>query len=151
MLACLNSVAVKALKYFLLALVILVLVDAIALFLNLRPPALSFLLHDLPFRGQSFDQKRWHDALPQSDLESIQCYRGAMVRDLIRNHLKPNLTSREQAVALLGPPTRNITIGEQSCTAYSLGYCSGFGWDPDSLYLCFDEQNKLHSAGTVQH
>jgi hypothetical protein len=52
---------------------------------------------------------------------------------------------------MLGPAEYQVDIEGQSCAAYSLGMCSGLGWDYDSLYICFAEDDKVARAGHVQH
>lgn len=74
-----------------------------------------------------------------------------MVRDLTRNYLIPKTVSRVEVDALLGQTERTVEINGQSCLAYTLGMCSGLGIDYDSLYVCFDSNERIASVGHVQH
>jgi hypothetical protein len=74
-----------------------------------------------------------------------------MVRDLTNNHLLPQTTRREEVIELLGRSTSNVQINGLECPAYSLGMCSGIRIDYDSLYVCFNEDGTVASAGHVQH
>lgn len=74
-----------------------------------------------------------------------------MVRDLTRNYLIPESVSRDDVYALLGRTELTVEIYGQSCVAYTLGMCSGLGIDYDSLYVCFDSNDKISSTGHVQH
>lgn len=111
-----------------------------------------------PFRGETFEQTKWElqgNCHGLSDWECVQkeasCPRGGMVRDLTRNYLIPETLSRDEVYALLGRTERTVEINGQSCIAYTLGMCSGLGVDYDSLYVCFDVNDRISSAGHVQH
>ena len=119
---------------------------------------LLWYMHVSPFRGESFEQTKWElegSCQGLSDWECVQkeasCPRGGMVRDLTRNYLIPETVSRDQVYALLGQTERTVEINGQSCIAYTLGMCSGLGIDYDSLYVCFDNNDRISSRGHVQH
>lgn len=119
---------------------------------------LLWYMHMSPFRGETFEQTKWElDGSCQglSDWECVQkeasCPRGGMVRDLTRNYLIPETVSRDEVQALLGRTERTVEINGQSCIAYTLGMCSGLGIDYDSLYVCFDSNDRISSAGHIQH
>ena len=66
-------------------------------------------MHELPFRGQSFDPEEWSDAGSCAGLsdwkcaeKEASCPRGPMVRDLLRTHLLIGETTHETATALMG-------------------------------------------------
>lgn len=111
-----------------------------------------------PFRGDRFDAQAWAEAgscRGLSDWECVEkestCPRGSMVRDLTNNHLLPQTTRREEVIELLGRSTYNVQINGLECPAYSLGMCSGIRIDYDSLYVCFNKDGTVASAGHVQH
>lgn len=115
-------------------------------------------MHVSPFKGDKFEVLQWEIAgncQGLSDWECVEkeasCPRGGMVRDLTQNHLILETTSREEAIALLGEHERTIDINGESCAAYSLGMCSGIGIDYDSLYVCYNAENKITATGHVQH
>lgn len=115
-------------------------------------------MHASPFRGETFEQGKWElqgSCQGLSDWECVQkeasCPRGGMVRDLARNYLIPETVSRDEVYALLGRTKGTVKINGQSCIAYTLGMCSGLGIDYDSLYVCFDSNDRISSAGHVQH
>lgn len=115
-------------------------------------------MHRSPFRGETFEQTKWElegSCQGLSDWECVQkeasCPRGGMVRDLTRNYLIPESVSRDDVYALLGRTELTVEIYGQSCVAYTLGMCSGLGIDYDSLYVCFDSNDKISSTGHVQH
>ena len=119
---------------------------------------LLWYMHLSPFRGETFEQTKWElegSCQGLSDWECTQkeasCPRGGMVRDLTRNYLIPESVSRDDVYALLGRTERTVEIYGQSCVAYTLGMCSGLGIDYDSLYVCFDSNNKISSTGHVQN
>jgi len=105
---------------------------------------LSFIFHDLPFMGKSFDRAIWFSALNcKSDSDcsekELACLRGSMYRDLKKNYLlvgkpKPTITQ------LIGEPTRTT---QDNCLDYELGYCSGLKIDTDYLRVCFDHSEKI--------
>ena len=107
-------------------------------------PLVGFVLHELPFMGSSFDAKVWSSALVcTSDKDCMDkemaCVRGAMFRDLSRNHLTPGVV-RTQVQLLLGEPT---VQAKDNCVDYELGYCSGFKIDGDYLRVCYDRADKV--------
>ena len=122
------------------------------------PPILRFVMHELPFRGQSFDPEEWADAgscVGLSDWKCVEkeasCPRGPMIRDLLRTHLLIGETERSTATALLGAMEYEVDIQGRSCDAYSLGMCSGLGIDYDALYVCYAEDGTISSTGHIQH
>jgi hypothetical protein len=115
-----------------------------------------FWLHEFPFMGESFTQEKWAEAGRCEGLTDFQCAakenecpRGPMVRSLRRNYLTVG-TSRAAVIDLLGPDDFTGVDGPE-CLSWSLGMCSGLGWDYDSLFVCFDEKDLLVDAGHVQH
>ena len=122
------------------------------------PPILRFVMHELPFRGQSFDPEKWSNAgscAGLSDWKCVEkeasCLRGPMVRDLLRVHLLIGETTYETATAILGVKEYDVVLQEQTCDAFSLGMCSGLGIDYDALYVCSAEDGTISSTGHIQH
>jgi hypothetical protein len=113
-------------------------------------PITRFLLHELPFRTERFSQDRWMQA-GWENYEEVACHRGGMVHSLLSNHLIPGQINMEQVETLLGSQEYDVQIGDRSCPAYPLGWCSGLLLDPDSLYTCYDESGQLELVGTYQH
>ncbi len=148
----------KTVLAFFLLLIALAGVEFLASKMLGYPPILRFVLHELPFRGQSFDPEAWADAGGCEGLSDwkcverdLDCPRGPMVRNLLRKHLVVDATSRDAATALLGQKEYEVEIQGQTCDAYYLGWCSGFRLDPDSLYICYADNGKISSAGHIQH
>ena len=117
-----------------------------------------WLMHASPFRGETFEQGKWElqgrcQGLSDGKCAEKQasCPRGGMVRDLTRNYLILETVSRDEVYALLGRTKQTVKINEQSCIAYTLGMCSGLGIDYDSLYVCFDTNDRISSTGHIQH
>lgn len=117
-----------------------------------------FWAHRSPFVGEPFDPLQWQIAGSCQGLsdgacaqKEASCPRGGMVGDIRRNHLIKGVTSRAQIIAQLGAQEYTLDIKGQSCAAYSLGMCSGLGIDYDSLYVCFDAENRVSFSGQVQH
>lgn len=115
-------------------------------------------MHKSPFRGEAFERTKWElegSCQGLSDLECAlkeeSCPRGGMFRDLTRNYLIPETVSRDEVHALLGRTEHTVEINGQSCPAYSLGMCSGIRIDYDSLYVCFDSNDRISSVGRFQH
>ena len=143
----------------LLALVALVIgVDVVGAIVFRYPPVLRFVLHELPFRGEQFDKEQWIEAgscegLSDGDCMTKQahCPRGGMVRNLVNEYLMPEGTTRGTVAGLIGPAEYDVEIEGRACDAYSLGMCSGLGWDYDSLYVCYGDDGKIVGAGHVQH
>ncbi|OAI02345.1 hypothetical protein A1353_16260 [Methylomonas methanica] len=128
------------------AISIAILLLLIALFWK---PIISFIFHDLPFMGKSFDSAAWSSALNcKNDHDCLEvemtCLRGPMYRDLERNHLVVG-TSETTVMSLVGKPTRTA---DNNCVDYDLGYCSGLKIDGDYLRVCFDNGEKVT---TVSH
>jgi len=122
------------------------------------PPVLRFVMHELPFRGQSFDSEAWAEAgscAGLSDWKCVEkeasCPRGPMVRNLLRTHLLIGETTRETVNALLGSMEYEVDIRGRPCEAYSLGMCSGLGIDYDALYVCYADDGTISSTGHIQH
>jgi len=122
------------------------------------PPVLRFVMHELPFRGQSFDPETWAEAGSCSGLSDWKCVekeascpRGPMVRNLLRTHLLIGETTRETSNALLGSMEYEVDIRGRSCEAYSLGMCGGLGIDYDALYVCYAEDGTISLTGHMQH
>lgn len=115
-------------------------------------PIVTFVLHELPFMGQTFSKAKWEEAIQCSSKaecmeKEISCIRGPMYLGLKRSHLRLG-TSKETIIQLLGPATHSQ--GDPSCTDYRLGMCSGFGMDYDWLRICYDQGNKVRSVSHYQ-
>ncbi|MFC7519044.1 hypothetical protein ACFQUU_29000 [Herbaspirillum sp. GCM10030257] len=112
----------------------------------------GFLLHDLPFMGETFNKARWENALRcSSNTQCMEvemaCVRGPMYRDLKGNYLSDG-TTKEDVLRLLGsakPDHQN-----PSCMVYELGMCSGFKMDYDYLHICFDMSDKIKGVRHYQ-
>lgn len=75
-----------------------------------------------------------------------------MVRSLMKSHFQVGVTSRKRVTELLGTSEYEIdVVSGMKCSGYDLGWCSGLGWDTDTLFVCFDENSLLTKAGTHQH
>ena len=106
-----------------------------------------------PFRGQTFTPEAWDTAgqCLEGSCPDDLCPRGAFVRSIRSDIATPGM-QLAQSRAALGPPeferqwTDNLT-----CDAYMLGFCSGFGIDPDSLLICADDQGIIRDVLTIQH
>ncbi|MGB0958880.1 MAG: hypothetical protein ACPGVK_01415 [Halocynthiibacter sp.] len=119
---------------------------------------LIWAMHVAPFRGETFDPVRWKAAgsckglsAKECNAQNILCPRGAMVRDIIKNHIPAQSTKRADVIDRLGKPTGHVNIKGQSCTAYTLGMCGGMGVDFDSLFVCFNDANIVSRTGRIQH
>ena len=89
-----------------------------------------------PTARENFDSQRWiADA-------NLRC---GMTSDLVKRHARPGM-SREQLLALLGPPEKDRTIEP----AYDLGFCQS-GVDPDTLTFYFDQQDRLTTYAIKTH
>ena len=135
-----------------------VFVDAAATISIGRAPILEFILHELPFRARRFDRDTWleigacrNPSTPECWAPVERCTRGKMVHDLTRKYLGSSSVSREYVTHLLGHREYRLRVQNQTCDGYSLGFCSGLGWDLDSLYICYDQHSILSSSGTLQH
>jgi hypothetical protein len=111
-----------------------------------------FLLHGLPFMGETFSKAKWENAVKCSSkaecLEmEMSCIRGPMYRDLKRKHLTSG-KDRESVTRLLGPA--QVDRKNPSCLVYELGMCSGFKIDYDWLYICFDPNDQIESVSHYQ-
>lgn len=99
-----------------------------------------------PFQGTKFTKEAWIEAgRSRSDWESVKkdqdCLKGAMVRDLKKNYLIKNVTTKADVKQLLGEPNYSNRL----CPGYSyiIGMCSGFKMDYDKLDICFDKDDKI--------
>ena len=123
--------------------------------------AIVWLLRGTPLRGAEFTPQAWHDAwrcsgLGQEDCarRRAECHRGPMLQSLLAGPLsQPNL-DRESVATLLGAPNGHSMINDsgrmRSCDIWLLGVCSGIGIDEDALYVCFDPDGTLTSAGHLR-
>lgn len=148
----------KAVALLFLLVALAVGVDVTGALLFRYPPVLTFILHELPFRGERFDPEHWAVAascvgLSDGDCMEKQahCPRGGMVRDLVNEYLMPEGTTRETVASWIGPAEYDVKIEGRTCDAYALGMCSGFRWDYDSLYVCYGDDGEVVRAGHVQH
>lgn len=89
--------------------------------------------------SQGFDAEQWRAG--QRDAAFYE-RRHHMAGELIDKHLKPGL-SREQVLALLGPPDDR----SGGVLRYTLG--SSYGADIDYLTIRFDERDRLKSAAVT--
>lgn len=137
----------KVLKWAVISTAILLLLVAV-----FWKPALQFVFHDLPFMGERFDQAVWSSALScKNDQDCVTkemaCIRGAMYRDLAKNHLLPG-TLQSTVVNLLGEPT--IVDAKNGCFDYELGFCSGWKVDIDFLRVCFNGKQQVNHVSHWQ-
>ncbi|MCA2010201.1 hypothetical protein LCM17_01775 [Cereibacter sphaeroides] len=141
----------------------LLLIPLLALLAGAAALALTYWLRVAPFRGESFDVARWHDAqrcdpqLSPADCQrqQSQCLRGPMVEDLVENHLQRARSDRTATRQFLGPPTRTgaLTLADRQfddCDFYPLGACSLFGVDESQLYICFTADQTIDRAGPIR-
>ena len=117
---------------------------------------------DDPFSGKAFTADGWLetwrcDGMSSSEcrLHRSECQRGAMTQSLIDNHLGTG-ARRSDIETLLGPPSFFGQVVENGrlygeCAQYPLGYCSGLRIDLDTLYICYDPENLVQTAGHMQH
>jgi hypothetical protein len=104
-----------------------------------------------PFARSKFDRTAWIQAdISKSDWEQVekdnQCIKGAMVKDLKNNYFIRGRTTKEEVLLLLGTEVEIRKLG--NCLIYSLGMCSGLRIDYDSLYICFNNKNKVKEVYT---
>lgn len=97
------------------------------------------------FGSESFEKTKWHIAI--SDENSATCYRGGMAKD-IRDNFLSNKMNENDIINLLGAPDRYFAKNEYQ---YSLGMCSGLGFDYDSLHIVVDEHGYFSQAKIIQH
>jgi len=114
------------------------------------PKIVGFLLHEYPFRRERFTQDRWLEESKNPDYDT-SCFRGGMVRSLTQFHLHVGKSNREDVENLLGYAGYKVSIGGTMCSAYPLGWCSGFRLDPDSLFICYDNHDVVSQSGHIQH
>lgn len=114
-------------------------------------------MHSTPFYGASFDKARWRTAHRGKTSEEIgrkqaQCIRGAMFGDLRNRYLRPG-TAKARVIGLLGKPDFGSTGTHQgnTCERWTLGFCSGFKVDLDSLNVCFDAADRVSHVFRLQH
>lgn len=154
-----GTVLAKTLKALALLVATIVCVDIIGAVTVGYPPALVFVLHELPFMGKAFSKEDWAAARANceglSDWECEEqhgaCMRGPMVRDLVSGHIAVGKTTRQGVMDLIGSTRSHVKIEGQTCDDYNLGMCSGLGWDYDSLFVCYAEDGTVRRAGHVQH
>lgn len=111
----------------------------------------AYYLRVYPLDNTKFNQEVWNFASKsKGDWEQFrkdeQCIKGGMVGDLKRRYLKRGITNKSEVISLLGKPYSTDT-GEflqcHTCLEYDIGYCLGFRIDPNTLYICFDKNDKL--------
>ena len=120
---------------------------------------LLLVVHELPFMGKRFDAEAWTTSDSCEELTVRDCAwthgectkRAPMVRNLVRNHLIVDRTTRETVTALLGPKEYSVSAHGRSCEGYVLGMCSGLRIDYDSLYVCYGKNGTVSAAGQIQH
>lgn len=110
------------------------------------------------FRGETFDKHDWVNNARCSPNDSQDCSgqkqrcpRGGMVQDLTNRYLKDGEASKSDIEDLLGPADRQLEIRSQICDAYYLGMCTAMSFDGDSLYVCFDDADRLIKSGYITH
>jgi hypothetical protein len=120
--------------------------------------AAVWVLHHAPFTGETFEPDRWRAAGSCRDLSDWECEeklsacpRGAMVGDLLSNHIMVRQSTRDDVLGLLGAARYSVDIDGHTCDGYRLGMCSGWGWDYDSLYICYDAAGVVGRSGHLQH
>lgn len=96
------------------------------------------------FSHQTFSKEEWL-ALQTNTTEST-CYRGGMAM-YIKSFLLKNTMSKTDVISLLGAPD----LEKPNQVEYTLGMCSGLGWDYDGLIISFNKNDKLTNATIVQH
>jgi hypothetical protein len=127
---------------------------AVLVLTSILPLALRWYLFQLPFMWRTFTNEAWAEAgckgLNDTTCanKATSCPRGSMANSLIRNYLIVGKTSKADVLQSLGPP--DSPDRPDGCSHYTLGMCSGFGFDYDVLYVCFDEQERLIARGHRQ-
>jgi hypothetical protein len=102
-------------------------------------------IHSHVFSVSKYDPAIW---FAQTTNETdLTCYRGGMAHDIIDHHLNINMTNT-QVESLLGKPDGTSS---PSHYAYTLGMCSGFKIDYDTLDVNFDDTGKYLNAAIHQH
>lgn len=104
------------------------------------------------FSSEKFNKEKWIREANQTIHTTSSCYRGGMVNDLIKRILKPGL-NRESVEELLGKPgTERQLVGQKGITTeYTVGMCSGFQMDYDTLNIQYDENNQGKISYHMQH
>jgi hypothetical protein len=126
--------------------VICVVIAALALWFTWNDPT-------DPFDNAFFEQVVWSKWRGSWDADNP---RGHMAADLI-NRLKDRQLTRDEVVALLGPPEAPCSVltppagPTETCLSYSIGSWSGFRMDSDTLDVYFGHDGRVRSAFTVQH
>ena len=113
------------------------------------PSITKFVLHDLPFMGNTFTKVEWDKAgqcAGKTCAVDVSCPRGGMFRDLQRNHLLAG-TPRPRVEQMLG---KSDIADRKNCAIYPLGMCSGFGIDMDYLQICYNNENRITSVSHYQ-
>ncbi|MEM9318615.1 MAG: hypothetical protein AAGA70_06380 [Pseudomonadota bacterium] len=102
-----------------------------------------------PFDGAEFTPEAWAEAGRLSP--EVQCARGPFVRSIERDVAVIGRPVAEVR-GVLGAPDHERNWDGRSCDGYYLGFCDAFfGIDPDSLFVCVDEQGKVAEVLTLQH
>jgi hypothetical protein len=120
--------------------------------------AVVWVVHHDPFAGEIFEPDRWRAAGSCRDLSDWECEeklsacpRGAMVGDLLGNHILARQSTRGDVLGLLGAASYRVNVDGRRCDGYRLGMCSGWGWDYDTLYICYDAAGVVDLSGHLQH
>jgi hypothetical protein len=108
-------------------------------------------LHDRPFHGRALDRGIWDEAL-KDDSNHMSSPRCEMAKEL-QGRLVREKSTRAEVVALLGEPEDMSKADKQRLhfLSYTLGMCSGFRVDYDSLDIHFDENDRVKRVCIVQH
>lgn len=96
------------------------------------------------FSHQTFNKEEW--LAPLTNETDSTCYRGGMAM-YIKKFLLKNTMSKADVISLLGTPDSE----ELNQVEYTLGMCSGLGWDYDGLIISFNKNGTFANASIVQH
>ena len=105
--------------------------------------------HELYIRSffwgrEPFDEAEWKRPHPYESLnDGEEDKRGRMLFSFLWKHRLMGM-EREQVEKRLGPPDR-------SGGDYAIGSLTGLGWDPDVLYIDYDDTGKVRNFHTEQH
>lgn len=105
----------------------------------------SWWMHSHVFSISKFDPVIWF--APASNETESSCYRGGMAHDIIDRLLNGNMTNR-QVESLLGKPEEGSLPSHYT---YTLGMCSGFRFDYDTLDIYFNDKGTYVHATIIQH
>lgn len=102
-------------------------------------------MHEGVFSTEKFDSAKWRARI--SDQQDATCYRGGMAKD-IKDTVVTVGMHKQQVETLLGKPDTTISPSRYD---YTLGMCSGWGWDYDNLHIFFDIRDTVIRISITQH